>query len=739
MPLAPRKVDFNQRWTELRGNVEQVLLCNGVNKQSWMMMYETVYALCIAVPNPYAERLYEHLESFLRTHVVNQKMLILERQADLLEAYHSAWRDFYLGAQGIDTVFGYLNKTIVKPNEEGAEKFGAHGKGPKTVLSLALSSWKELVYNHLKDKLLYHILREVARDRDGVGGINLRVVKDDIQSYLDLNSDSKRPLDLFVSDMETPFLSATAEYYKREASALSASSDVSTYMRRVEERLEEEEIRSRQLLPAASHPKVIHIFLNEMVAGQKTRLNADFETFIADQRLEDLARMYNLLRRVVNGLDLMLEIFQRHIATMGLSALRCLGDNITDPTQYVDTLLKIHEKYLNLVKTAFASDATFVGALDKGCRTIVNDTTQLRASVSPPELLARYCDLLLKKSNHKAMSDADLDAKLLSVLLVFKYVDDKDVFQKFYSKMLAKRLIHGTSMSNESERAMISHLKSACGYEYTGKLHRMFQDIEVSQGQNANFRDYCERHSWNLGLDFHIFVLQAGAWPMGQMHTTFSIPQELERCVEKFESFYNATYNGRKLSWLHALGKGEVKAEFGGRRYDFSVTTFQMGILLLFNASPTVTLADMESSTALRDAELRRNVKPLVDVGILTVNAQSDEWSADASFTVNEGFTSKRTKIKVSTAVQAETQGETESTRRSVDEDRKIYVQAAVVRVMKSRKVLAHTQLMDEVIKQCAARFAPPIPLIKKCIEILIEKQFLERVEGTRDKYSYIA
>ena len=32
----------------------------------------------------------------------------------------------------------------------------------------------------------------------------------------------------------------------------------------------------------------------------------------------------------------------------------------------------------------------------------------------------------------------------LQIMTVFKYIEDKDVFQKFYSKMLAKRLVHVT-------------------------------------------------------------------------------------------------------------------------------------------------------------------------------------------------------------------------------------------------------------------------------------------------------
>ena len=58
---------------------------------------------------------------------------------------------------------------------------------------------------------------------------------------------------------------------------------------------------------------------------------------------------------------------------------------------------------------------------------------------------------------------------------------------------------------------------------------------------------------------------------------------------------------------------------------------------------------------------------------------------------------------------------------------------------MKSRKVLKHTLLVQEVIDQSKARFAPQIPVIKKCIEVLIDKMYIERSEENADEYKYCA
>jgi hypothetical protein len=107
--------------------------------------------------------------------------------------------------------------------------------------------------------------------------------------------------------------------------------------------------------------------------------------------------------------------------------------------------------------------------------------------------------------------------------------------------------------------------------------------------------------------------------------------------------------------------------------------------------------------------------------------------------TLNDRFASKRLRFKPAAVLQKETKEENSETHKSIEEDRKLFLQAAIVRIMKARKTLTHVNLVKETISQAKARFQPSIPMIKKCIEHLIEKEYLQRQEGETNTYSYVA
>ena len=70
---------------------------------------------------------------------------------------------------------------------------------------------------------------------------------------------------------------------------------------------------------------------------------------------------------------------------------------------------------------------------------------------------------------------------------------------------------------------------------------------------------------------------------------------------------------------------------------------------------------------------------------------------------------------------------------------RRHMLEAAIVRVMKSRKTMDHAGLTAEVLRQVAPRFPAQPPDIKRRIEALIERDYLERDAGNPNIYAYVA
>lgn len=313
--------------------------------------------------------------------------------------------------------------------------------------------------------------------------------------------------------------------------------------------------------------------------------------------------------------------------------------------------------------------------------------------------MAKYCDTLLKKSP-RAASESEIEDKLKRSITVFKYVDDKDVFQKFYSRMLAKRLIHQQSQSMDAEEMMIDDLKRACGYEFTNKLHRMFTDMSVSADLNAKFTATLREGEGEnqLGTGFAVKVLQAGAWPLGLPPSPgpFHVPQQLEKSIQAFESFYHMQFSGRKLTWLHHLSQGELKFNYLKKPYLVTVQTYQMALLLLFEHCDTIPCKEAAASLRLSHDQLVKHAASLVDCKILNKSNDS-ELEEDTILTLNFSYSNKRTKFRVTGVLQRDAPQDAEATHRSVDEDRKMFLQAAIVRIMKSRKLLRHNQLIQEV------------------------------------------
>jgi len=245
----------------------------------------------------------------------------------------------------------------------------------------------------------------------------------------------------------------------------------------------------------------------------------------------------------------------------------------------------------------------------------------------------------------------------------------------------------------------------------------------------------------NVYLSSSDIFLTAGYWPT--QPASCHLPPQLQRCCNEFQKYYLSKHNGRKMIWLANLGSGELRSLFANltKKHDLNVNTYQICILLLFNTKDTMTFSDIQVATGINAVDLRRNLFAMVGskTRILLKDPLVKKMSDDDKYTFNDQFKGKTHRIKVIPGPEPESQVERNQSSMKTESERQHQIDAAIVRIMKSRKSMQHQVLIEEVIKQLSSRFCPNIVAIKKRIESLIEREYLARSAEDRKVYTYLA
>ncbi|KAF3329197.1 cullin-3A-like protein [Carex littledalei] len=693
---------------------------NNASRLSFEELYRTAYNMVL---HKYSEKLYSGLVATLTWHLNKiAKSIESAQQGDLfLEKLNEKWADHNKALQMIRDILMYMDRSYVP----SCHKTPVH--------ELGLNLWRDHIIHSSKiqARLLDTLLDLIQRERTG-DVINRGLMRNITKMLMDLGSS------VYQEDFEKPFLDVSARFYSGESQQFIESCDCGSYLKKAERRLNEEMERVSHYLDAKTEVKITSVVEREIIANHMQRLvhmdKSGLVNMLIDDKYDDLSRMYSLFKRVPEGLSTIRDVMTSYLRERG-RLLVTDPERLKDPVEFVQCLLNEKDKHDKIINTAFSNDKTFQNALNSSFEYFINLNNR------SPEFISLYVDDKLRKGL-KGASEEEVEVVLDKVMMLFRYLQEKDVFEKYYKQHLAKRLLSGKTVSDDAERSMIVKLKTECGYQFTCKLEGMFTDMKTSQD---TMLDFYTRQSAELGdgPTLAVQILTTGSWPT-QPSPACNLPPEILNVCEKFRTYYLGTHSGRRLTWQTNMGTADMKATFGkGQKHELNVSTYQMCVLMLFNSADGLTYREIEQATEIPALDLKRCLQSLACVkgkNILRKEPMSKDISEEDVFHFNDKFTSKFVKVKIGTVVaQKESEPEKQETRQRVEEDRKPQIEAAIVRIMKSRRVLDHNSIVAEVTKQLQSRFLPNPVVIKKRIESLIEREFLERDKADRKLYRYLA
>lgn len=139
-------------------------------------LFRDVYSLCVAYPEPLADRLYNETKLFLDLHVSDLLCRVTTQgETGLLQAYYNAWTEYSQGIDYLHQLYLYLNQQHIK-KQKTTEAEIIYGAASATTADyqeqmeigeLGLHIWKSKMITPLWSSLLSLLLAEIHADRMG--------------------------------------------------------------------------------------------------------------------------------------------------------------------------------------------------------------------------------------------------------------------------------------------------------------------------------------------------------------------------------------------------------------------------------------------------------------------------------------------------------------------------------------------------------------------------------------------
>lgn len=767
---------FAETWDKIVKSLDSVyeVICGekdsmGESNTNSKMAWYTLTYNAATKDHLVAEKLYEQLrnwiEETLKKRVTGpvQEMAKKGDSDQLFKKVTEAYSHFKISMKYGCIVFHYLGSYVTKRSNHD------------TIDQMYLKGFNRAVYAQVKHDLLGVILKQVNARRDG-NTIDMAALKNAVAIFIDVGTatapDDKGKTEVYFNDFEKHYIDALKTVYRQRSVAELNTDEGRAYLIWVESRQDLEMTLAGELLRGDSHDKVRQATEEELIRPHiKTVIqhpDSGFAVLLEEWREGDLARMFKLMKRVPNNeaLNLMGVAMTQRIQEEGKEIMDAFQNTLSQGSLDIEkpcceSVMALDAKYGNLIKGHFENNVVFHQARKKAFETFLHGTFNRKDAKSKdgdeydtksttfPEILVAYCDAVMKREL-KDIVDPNAEMERLDTLLqIFTYIREKDIFQEYYKAKLAKRLLQ-SSPHEELEKGFLERLQREMGKGFTYQMEGMLQDRENTIQHIEKFKE--DLASKSLTTEFACQVLTAGHWP-SYKSDLLAPPPSLRQASEAFERYYKKRYQTRALTWINALGQATMKIAFTKGEKEVTATIYQAALLTIVDDAMGrgLSLSQISEQMNLDSKAVKVHVASILvtkNMNLLQkVDAEGNPVSGTAKgvadsdlIALKADFSSTKRKFKLPTHSGGGT-GSSKDTEPDPDMEarRRIQIEACIVRIMKSRRTLSYGELQDLCIEQLAKYFVPQPKMIKSRVEDLIPRGYLKRDDDDPMRFDYLA
>ena len=494
-----------------------------------------------------------------------------------LKRMHQLWNAHCDRMLMIRSIFLFLDRTYVPRNT-----------GLLPIWDFGLLSFRTHIIDSLdlQRKLLNGLFELISKDRNG-DVVDRQLLRTLLKMLVTLG--------VYSELFEKRFFDETKQVYMMESSKCINEMDIPDYLQYVNRRILEEQDRSQTYLDFVTRSPLLALVEQLLITDHvQTILNKGLDSMLNEHKTFDLGLLYRLLKKAPTGLKDLRVAFVEYIRKVGWEIVANPNNDAEKDKEMVQKLLDFKDRIDEIMAKSFDSNPQCLNAVRDAFEHCINKRPN-----KPAELIAKYIDQKLRAGNRE-LTEEDLERIMDKALILFRFIQGKDIFEGFYKKDLAKRLLIGRSASDDAERAMLLRLKQECGGAFTSKLEGMFKDIEVSRDLMQSFKEHTAANTLNTSIDLTVTVLTMGHWPPC-VPVVVNLPPEMADLQETFKRFYCSKNSGRRLQWQSSMGSCVLKANFKAGAKIFEVSLFQTLCLLLYNDIDSLSFQEISEKTAIRN------------------------------------------------------------------------------------------------------------------------------------------
>uniref|UniRef100_A0A0N5BD67 Cullin-5 n=1 Tax=Strongyloides papillosus TaxID=174720 RepID=A0A0N5BD67_STREA len=777
-----KPIDFDTYWDSALLIVRDLMDRKNVSRQRWHELFSLVFNIC-TWDDEGKEKINKRLHNEFSIYISLAEKRIHSSGDNLetLKLYIAEWDRFYVLSQHLPLPFR------VKTYKKGDSRYRIHDAfirgfedSENDIRNLMYTIWSDIIFSHLKLTLWASVEKLITDERNGVQ-IDENLIVGVRQSFVLLCPDQSCKMGIYNSIFLENYLKFTDEFYKIKTSEVKAVTGIREYLNYMNSKLDEEEQRARKYLnnDPESLKKLEEVIVNVLVTQFADEILSEVRSLIKDNDVPRLSIIYKALNKTSDKMESVLEVLKEYITEEGLSTMRENALTVaSDPEKFVEQLLTMYSKFSKLIDEAFNGDIRFKTIRDVAFNIVANSTDVFKMEIPTrvkgrcniesrcPELLANYCDLLLRKSGlSKRLSSSEIDKKLNDLLLVLKYVNSKDIFIKYHKNHLSRRLIMEAYTDIEREEYIVNQFKE-CGMptETIGKMYRMLQDLDLNKDFNTfiktskniknNNRDGTQNDK-DISDLLNVKILNEGAWGRGKDFVNVTLNDNLEEAMHSIENLYKFKHKGRKLNWIHQWSHGTMTFTSNNGKYDLDMSAFQMAVInCFFHCSRgKLSFEALKLATKLPINELTRTLVsltafPKIKSQVLLTDCESvtsrnfkDEtlfWINHDFFIVKNNTMQSRGKLNLIGRLQLAAEVSSQLEQDEIVTLRELRTQEAITKIMKMRKECSCSHLENEVVEMLKNIFYPNKKLIKEQIEYLINEKVIERHKKKQNVFVYL-